>query len=180
MYILAPFLYVLFQQYHAYRKMITVSGFIVMLASLIGASFANTVSQLLVTQGILYGLGGAFLYFPVFNYIDEWFVKRRGLAYGGLIAGDGIGGVVIPFVMEWMLNRFGFRTALRIWTFVSLLFVIPALMLLKDYPVHQGKGGVNSKVDLRFLKAKAFWVLVSGNIIPSLGYFMPSLYLPCE
>ncbi|KAL9616278.1 MAG: hypothetical protein Q9160_008840 [Pyrenula sp. 1 TL-2023] len=178
MYLTAPLLYVIVHRYHTHRKTIGLSGFVIMLASLIGASFAVTVSQLLVTQGMLYALGGAILYFPIFNYVDEWFVKRRGLAYGGLIAGDGAGGIVIPFAMEWILNRWGYQTALRTWAIACLLLVSPALVFLKDYPVDQNTGVVSKKIDLRFLKTKAFWVLQGGNMLQSLGYFMPSYYLP--
>ena len=180
MYLTSPFLYIIFHRYHTHRRTIGISGFVIMLASLVGASFANTVPQLLVTQGVFYALGGALLYFPVCNYIDEWFIKRRGLAYGGLIASDGAGGVVIPFVMEWVLNHWGFRTALRVWVIACLLFVTPALVFLKDYPVNQNTGHGPRTTDLMFLRSKAFWILLSGNMIQNLGYFMPSLYLPCK
>ncbi|KAF2019457.1 MFS general substrate transporter [Aaosphaeria arxii CBS 175.79] len=177
-YLTAPALYVIIHRYYTYRKMISLGGFVIMLMSLLGASFAKTVSQLLVNQGLFYALGGAMLYFPVFNYVDEWFIKRRGLAYGALIAGDGAGGVVIPFVMEWILNRWGFQTALRTWAIVCLLLVTPALVFLKDYPVNQNFEHTPRKVDLRFLKTKAFWILQTGNMLQSLGYLMPSYYLP--
>jgi MFS family permease len=180
MYLTAPFLYVVVHRYHRYRKMMCLSGFGIMIASLVGASFANTVSQLLVTQGVFYAIGGAMLYFPVFNYVDEWFIKRRGLAYGALIAGDGAGGVVIPFVMEWILSRWGYQTALRTWTIICLPLVSLALVFLKDYPVAQNDVPASRNVDMRFLRSKAFWILISGNMLQSLGYFLPSYYLPCK
>lgn len=120
------------------------------------------------------------LYFPVFNYVDEWFFKKRGLAYGALIAGDGAGGIVIPFAMEWILNRYGYQTALRTWAMACLLIVSPALVFLRDYPVDQNTSVVSKEIDLRFLKTKAFWILQGGNMLQSLGYFMPSYYLPCK
>ncbi|PSN62514.1 MFS general substrate transporter [Corynespora cassiicola Philippines] len=178
MYLKAPLLYVVFHRYHAHRKMIGLGGFIIMLVSLVGASFASTVSQLLATQGVLYAIGGAMLYFPIFNYIDEWFIKRRAFAYGALVASDGAGGVIIPFAMEWILNRWGFRTALRTWTIVCFFLGTPALVFLKPYPVDPNTEQVSRKIDLRFLKTKTFWILQSGNIIQSLGYFIPSYYLP--
>jgi MFS family permease len=180
MYLAAPFLYVIIHRYRTYRKMICLGGFVIMLASLVGASFAVTVSQLLVTQGLLFAVGGATLYFPVFNYVDEWFVEKRGIAYGALIAGDGAGGVVIPFAMEWILNHWGYQAALRTWAIVCLLLVSPALVFLKDYPVDQTAEHTSKKIDVKFLKTRAFWILMSGNMLQSLGYFVPSYYLPCE
>jgi MFS family permease len=179
MYLTAPFLYVAIQRYRKYRKAICLIGFAIILAGLVGASFAVTVPQLLLTQGMFYGLGGAMLYFPVFNYTDEWF-KNRGLAYGVLIAGDGAGGVVIPFAMEWILHRWGYQTALRTWAITCFVLVTPCLAFLKDYPLDQDVGHVSHTVDLRFLKTNAFWIFQSGNMIQSLGYFIPSYYLPCR
>lgn len=57
-------------------------GLPLMAAGLIAASFANTGNQLIVTQGVLYGIGGSVLYNPLLLLIDEWFVQRKGMAYG--------------------------------------------------------------------------------------------------
>lgn len=57
-------------------------GIPLMAAGLIGASFAQTVSHLILTQGVLYAMGGCIIYYPVLMYIDEWFIRRKGLAYG--------------------------------------------------------------------------------------------------
>ena len=37
---------------------------------------------MIVTQGVLYALGGTLLYTPTVTFLDEWFVKRKGFAYG--------------------------------------------------------------------------------------------------
>lgn len=58
------------------------AGLPLMAAGLIGASFANTVRDLILTQGVLFGIGGAVVYFPVLVFMDEWFIKRKGFAYG--------------------------------------------------------------------------------------------------
>lgn len=57
-------------------------GLPLMAAALIGASFANNVNHLLVTQGVLFGLGGSIVYYPALVFLDTWFIERKGLAYG--------------------------------------------------------------------------------------------------
>ena len=57
-------------------------GLAILAISLTASSFANTVTQLLLTQGVLYAIGGLFLYCPTLLYLDEWFIRRKGLAYG--------------------------------------------------------------------------------------------------
>lgn len=91
-----------------------------MTASLVGASCATAVNHLVWTQGLLYGVGGSLLYNPFIFYLDEWFVKRKGLAYGVAWAGTSFGGSIIPFLMEWGLHTYGFQSTLRAWA----LFVV--------------------------------------------------------
>ena len=113
------------------------AGSFLIVLSLIIASFANNVQGLLATQGVVYAIGGILIYFPSIQYIEEWFVAKRGLAYGVMWAGtgkfpqfhlhqnaddfhstEGSAGVVVPFILQWLLNSYGFRTALRAWAIV--------------------------------------------------------------
>ena len=50
--------------------------------------------------------------------IDEWFVARKGLAYGVVWTGTGVSGATVPFLLQWLLDTYGFRTALRVWAIV--------------------------------------------------------------
>ena len=115
---MSPVAVLALQRWPYRRFLITVLGLIFIIVSLIAASFANRVSDLIVTQGAIYGLGGALLYNPFVFYLDEWFIVRKGLAFGILWAGTGIGGMVVPVVLEWSLGKYGFRTTLRIWAVV--------------------------------------------------------------
>ena len=83
-----------------------------LILSLILSSYAKTVPHLILTQGLLYGVSGCYLYYPVFLYIDEWFVRRKAFAYGVMWAGSGSGGLAGPFVLSWGLRRYGAPTFL--------------------------------------------------------------------
>ena len=114
-YFVSPFAFIVLQRWPYHRLLITVIGLALIIISLISASFANRVSDLIVTQGAIYGVGGALLYTPFVLHLDEWFIARKGLAYGILWAGTGVGGTVVPLIMDWSLGKYGFRTTLRIW-----------------------------------------------------------------
>ena len=62
-------------------------------------------------------------YCPVLFYLDEWFIERKGLAYGIFWAGGSLCGAVIPFVMGCALNAYGFQITLRAW----------AVFLVREY-----------------------------------------------
>lgn len=60
------------------------AGWITCSLSLIAASFAKGVCHLVLTQGVAYGIGFLVLYYPLLNMLNDWFIKRHGLAYGVL------------------------------------------------------------------------------------------------
>ena len=82
MYFSAPAVALALQRWPQVRRKVIWAAIAVMVASLIVASFCDSVAGLLVTQGVMYGLGGLALYIPCIQYIDEWFVKRKGMAFG--------------------------------------------------------------------------------------------------
>lgn len=57
-------------------------GLIIMCLSLGLSSLSMTVPHLIATQGVFYAIGAALCYSPTIGFMDEWFVKRKGLAFG--------------------------------------------------------------------------------------------------
>ena len=180
MYLGAPFAYGALRSYPHYRKACMITGLVISVLSLVGASFASNTSQLIATQGVLYAFGGIINYSPAFLYLDEWFVDRKGFAFGVVIAGGGVAGTIVPLTLEWILRTWGFRTALRAWTvFSSVLTTLAILQLKPRVPIRHAERRPQ-RVTFGFFRSSAFWILQLGNIIQSLGYFMPTLYLPCK
>jgi hypothetical protein len=60
------------------------AGMPLIAAALVSASFANKVNYLILTQGAMYGIGASIIYCPTILFVDEWFIRRKGLAYGVL------------------------------------------------------------------------------------------------
>lgn len=75
----------LFPAYKTWPKLADRSkwvGLPLMATALIAASFANNVNHLLLTQGVLFALGGSVVYYPALVFVDGWFIERKGLAFG--------------------------------------------------------------------------------------------------
>jgi MFS family permease len=178
MYVSAPFWFIALKMNPRYRRPSIFVGFVVMIASLIGASFAKSTSQLIATQGVMYAIGASMHYYPLFIYLDEWFVLRRNFAFGCICASCGAGGVIIPFALDWVLRTYGFRTALRTWAVVAVVLTTPALFFMKPrLPVRHHTNVGPQKVEFGYLKSRTFWILQSASIIQGLGFFLPSVYL---
>lgn len=108
-YLSMPLYFAVFQRRPQWRGWSVWASLPLVAASLIGASFANSVTQLVLCQGVLFALGGNALVTPTIIYLDEWFVSRKGLAVGIMWAGDGTGGVLMPLLLQALLPRYGFR-----------------------------------------------------------------------
>ncbi|CZR59257.1 related to monocarboxylate transporter 2 [Phialocephala subalpina] len=170
----------LFPAYKAWPHFASITkwaGIPLMASGLIGASFAQKVGHLILTQGAIYAVGGTLIYYPTLMYIDEWFIQRKGMAYGIMWAGTGVGGLTIPFILNALLSRYGFRTTLRIWSICLMILAMPLVYFLRPrLPISQASQ--SPRYGLGFMKSSAFWVLQAGLVMESLGYFIPSIYLP--
>lgn len=87
MYLFAPISLYILERFPSIRRVSSIFGLGLVLIALIGASFASHAWHLIVTQGVLYAIGGSLLYSPTMFYLDEWFIKRKGLALGVMWSG---------------------------------------------------------------------------------------------
>src|SRR3569833_3174182 len=83
-------------------------GLIIMCLALGLSSLSTTTTRLIATQGVRYAVGGAIAYCPCILYVDEWFVKRKGMAYGIMWSGTGLAGFALPLVLENKMFLFEF------------------------------------------------------------------------
>ena len=165
------------QRFPLTRRPCMYLGLAICALGLVGASFCNTITGLIGTQGVMYGFGSILLYFPSNLFVNEWFVQRKSTAYGIMFAGTGFSGVVVPFVLQWLLKSYGWQTTLRIWAIVLVVITIPVLHFIKPRLPVTAASALRPR-DLGFLKRKSFLLFQFGNILQSLGIFIPSLWMP--
>jgi MFS family permease len=59
----------------------------------------------MLAQAVLMGSAVAFLQFPAFAIVAQYFDKRRAAAMGLVASGSSLGGVVFPLVLSKLLNE---------------------------------------------------------------------------
>lgn len=147
------------------------------IAGLVLGSFASTLEVLILTQGVAYGAGFLIFYYPILSMVNEYWITRRGMAYGILCGASGVSGSVMPFVLHALLGRYGYRTTLRAMAVALTLLTGPLIPLLKNrLPPSQRTAA--RKIDWAFLRSPVFWMYSTSNLLQGFGYFFPSLYLP--
>ena len=144
---------------------------------LVAASFANNLGTLIFTQGIMYGTGFVIFYYPILSMVNEFWIVRRGMAYGILCSASGVSGAAMPFCVRFLLEKYGYHTTLRVIAIGLCVLTGPLIPFLKGrLPESQTSAPI--KTDWSFLKKPLFWIYSASNIAMGLGYFYPSLYLP--
>lgn len=85
---LLPVAFVLLQAVPRLKLWAAPIGFVIMCLSLSLSSFATTTAHLIVSQGVAYGIGASLAYAPTIVFMDDWFVQRKGLAFGIMWVSD--------------------------------------------------------------------------------------------
>ena len=113
------------------------------LGSVVGAmglllmQYAVSVPLFILFFGVILGTGIAFtINIPSQTIVTFWFLKRRGLALGLVMAGTGLGGFSAPPVLNFVIHLGGgdWRSA---WLFMAALMALIAaftLLALKNNP----------------------------------------------
>ena len=106
-------------------------GDVLLPAAFIGASFATKSWHLYISQGAFVGIGVGLIYVPSTPVISQWFQKRRSLANGICAAGSGVGGIVMCFANEAMVESLGLEWALRITAVITFVVNLAATLLMR-------------------------------------------------
>ena len=118
MYLTSPLTFTLLTRYPYLRRWCGPLGLFLAVVGYLASSFATEVWHLVLLQGVLCALGSGLMFTPTTLYLDEWFVRRKSLAYGVMWSGKSLTGTLLPFVFRAALDRFGYRTVIRAWAVI--------------------------------------------------------------
>lgn len=138
------------------------------------ASLSTQVWHLLLTQGLLYGLGSSLLYFPILSSAPEYFNTHRGSAMGIILSGAGIGGLVFSPVIRALLEGVGPRWTLRALALIVLVISTPIVAFA--YP-SRFIGRRPTHIDMKLALKPAFLLSVGAGFLQAGGNGLPLTFL---
>ena len=177
LYLVAPLMKPLVERWPQWHRQMILFGWAINVLSLVAASFATTMRVLIASQGVLYSIGFAVMYFPIISMLSEWLVARRSLAFDIITAATGVSGVALPFILATLLDSYGYLTTLRAFAVTLVVLTGPVLPMLKSR-LPAAQSSASSQTDRSFLKNSLFWFFATSVLLHGLGYFYPTLYLP--
>ena len=119
------------------RIVMTLCGFLLGLGFLL-MSQVSTVWQLYLFYGVVVGVGLSGAFVPPLSTVARWFVKRRGIMTGFVVAGIGVGTMIIPPAATWLIESWDWSTAYIVIGAVALVFIILAAQFLRLDPRQMG------------------------------------------
>ncbi|KAH9507596.1 hypothetical protein Btru_051540 [Bulinus truncatus] len=102
--LVGPFVAALCGRYGC-RKVTIVGSIITMLGFAISTQ-SSSIEMLIVTYGIIGGIGFGLIYLPSIVCVGYWFEKKRAFATGIVVCGTGIGQFVIPPLAGYLLSEY--------------------------------------------------------------------------
>jgi MFS family permease len=154
-----------------YRNMLIVGNIICPLA-LILASFAYEMWHVFLTQGVLFGLGASFIWFPCIGASQQWFSERRGLAIGLAMSGSGIGGLVVANIAQAAISNVGYRWALRIIGIMAFVLLLITTCTVRPLGHIKQTGGQDQLIAWYLFKNPQFVVIFLHGLITTFGYMV--------
>ena len=100
--------------------------------------------QIYLFYGVLVGVG-ACVYVPLMSTPVRWFVKRRGVMSGIVIAGVGAGITIVPPLANQLINSYNWRTAYVILGLGALVLTVIAAQFLKRDPGQIGQAAYGER-----------------------------------
>jgi MFS family permease len=120
------------------RIVISLSGLLFGFGYLL-MSQVSTIWQLYLFYGLIIGTAMSGTFPPLSSTIARWFVKRRGMMTGILVAGIGIGTLLGSPIANWLVTGYGWQISYLILGSVVLVVIVSAAQFLKSDPTQAGQ-----------------------------------------
>ncbi|KAI8942348.1 hypothetical protein NX059_000424 [Plenodomus lindquistii] len=139
-------------------------------------SISSEYYQFMLLQGVVMGSAVAFLQFPAFAVVAQYFDKKRAAALGLMVSGSSVGGVVFPIVLSKLLNdsTVTFGWSIRIIAFVMLPFMMFACVVIKPR--------VPSRKTTFFIgeawNSPKYVLIITAFFFMMMGMWTPVFYIP--
>ena len=141
------------------------------------------------TYSVVFAVGSSFLYFTSILILNEYFTRRLVLANGLALAGCGVGTLALAPLMNFFLDKFHWRVALRLSSGIAVVLVLCSLVYylvlapLQLQQAGQGKDSSSSRkpvVDVSVFRNKAYVVWVAAVGLIEFGFYIPYVHLVRE
>ncbi|KAJ5689617.1 hypothetical protein N7462_004009 [Penicillium macrosclerotiorum] len=140
-------------------------------------SLADKYYQILLAQGLAFGMGAGGVFTSAMVCVGQWFTRRRGLAIGISSCGASVGGVIFPLFLNRLTESVGFYGAVRYTAlFVGVLLTGSCLLIQSRLPRKEWNNQT-PWFDVSLFKQKQFAFYTWGAYLVMWGLWGPFDFL---
>ncbi|PFH48947.1 hypothetical protein AMATHDRAFT_195751 [Amanita thiersii Skay4041] len=159
-------------------------GYFVLLHALalftLSVTQANQYYQIILSQGVCFGLASGLTYVPTLTVVSHYFQRRRPLAMGVVAAGSALGAVLHPIMLNKLFNnpRIGFHIGVRISAALNVFLLIIACLITRTrLPPQKDKRPppIGS-----FFRDTPYAIFILGMVLVFFGLFFPIFYIQID
>jgi MFS family permease len=120
------------------RIVLTICG-ILLGTGLMLMFFVDSAWQLYLFYGVPVGVGMGGVFAPQISTAARWFVKRRNIVTAIIMTGGGLGGLIGPPLITWLIYTYNWRDAFLFIGMGTFILVILAAQFLRRDPSKMGQ-----------------------------------------
>jgi len=137
-------------------------------------SGVTSITQYIVLFGLTMALGNALVGSQSSTTtISRWFTTSRGRALGISALGTSVGGIVVPLLMAYGIEHFGWRTTLEYFSYSVALIALPIVALtVRGTPAEAGLEIEDAHLQASAGANPAIGALTTKDIISNSAYWL--------
>lgn len=164
-------------------RAVMIAGAVCAGAGYLAASYSASVWQLILSQGVLFGIGCSLAYTSGLAIVGQWFTVSRGLAFGVAGSGSGTGQFILALLTGYFLETFGWRVALKYLAIIVTGTLVFCALVMRNITREENTPPPrpvprNLHKSLReLLSDRHFFLLYMGYLVVMFGFAMPYSYI---
>ena len=168
-----------------HAKLMSFSGCALVTLGLLFTSFSGEFTsalrpvyyQVLLSQGILSGLGMSLLLVPSTAIVPTYFTQNRAFAVGLANTGASLGGIIYPILTRRLLASIGFSWAMRATSLVVLVTTGIGGLLVRQRIELTKNPAKRTLYQFSCLKDTAYALFIAGVFFTFAGIYIPYFYI---
>ena len=177
------------------RKVLAFGGIIFGLGIFL-SSRVESLWEFYLYFGVLGGIGRAAARAPLLSAVFQFFSKRKGLAVGITLSGSGIGTLIFPPLMRYIMSVADWRAAFIVLGLLSWIILLPAALIIRKprpgeaEPAPKGPqngretdaNGILGNADkdwtvAEVLKNRVFWIFLVTGLACCISHSFPMAHI---
>ena len=156
-------------------------GSLISSVAIFASSYSSSLTMLLLTYGVMGGVGLGLMYAPAVVTVGQYFTRRLNLATGICVCGSGAGTFLFAPIASGLISSYGWRGSNRVMAAFCLLCSLLGLIMAPNTRrrhVRDLEDKPRKLIDLTILRDVPFLLYIISNIPTVMAVYCLYYYLP--